>query len=168
MIRSLAVLAALSLSSVAVLAQDATPTQPPAADITIDPTATVDATPKSANLLTGLYATQATIEICAVAIEPATKQMMDADRGRMETALGMDAATASEAYAKVKADVETTTPDCADNSPDRIGVDAVTAAYAAQAAAAPATPPSPDAAAPVPAAEQTSPPPAAPAAPPAP
>ena len=44
----------------------------------------------------------------------------------------LDRATA---YAKVKADVEKTTPDCAEGSADRLGVDAVTAIYADRAVA---------------------------------
>ena len=61
----------------------------------------------------------------------------------LETSLAMDPATAESAYAKVKADVEKTAPDCADGSPDRIGVDAVTNIYKASAPAAGATPAAP-------------------------
>lgn len=142
MIRPFAALAVLALMSGASAAQEAAPA--PAPDIVIDPAAAIDTTPKQANMLTGFYATQAVIELCSVAIEPQIAEGMAADRVRLETALSMDAATAASAYARVKADVEKTEPDCTDGSPDRSGVDAVTAIYAAlpppDAPAAPAAP----------------------------
>lgn len=172
-IAALAVFAALTGAAVAQEAAPATPAPPAAPEIVIDPAAAIDTTPKQANMLTGFYATQAVIEICAVSIEPGVVAGMAADRGRLETALSMDTPTAEQAYAKVKADVEKTTPDCTDGSPDRIGVDAVTAIYKAQAApAAPAAATPVDAAAPAapaePAASATPAAPADPAAPVAP
>ncbi|MET3927166.1 hypothetical protein [Devosia sp. 2618] len=137
MIRPLAVLAISVLSLGAVMAQEAPLTTPAPADVVIDPAASVNTTPKQANMLTGFYATQAVIEICQLPIDPAVKAGMDADRQRLETALAMDASTAATAYTDVKADVEKTTPDCADGSTDRAGVDAVTAIYAAQNAPEP-------------------------------
>lgn len=141
MIRPFAALAVLALTLGAAVAQEAAPA---ATDIVIDPAATLNTTPKQANMLTGFYATQAVIELCAVAIEPNILEGMAADRARLETALSMDAPTAAAAYAQVKADVEKTSPDCTDGSPDRIGVEAVTAIYAAlpppSDAAAPAAP----------------------------
>lgn len=151
MIRPLAALAFLALGLGAATAQEAVPAQPAPADIVVDPAAKLDTTPKQANLLTGLYATKAVIEICAVTIDPKIAAGLDMDQKRLETSLGLDAASATEAYAKVKADVERTTPDCAEGSPDRASVDAVTAIYAAQAAA-PATPGTEAPAAPAPAA----------------
>lgn len=145
MIRPLAALALLSLTLSPALAQQAAPAAP--ADIVVDPAAKLNTSPKQANMLTGFYATQALIEICAIALEPDIVTGMAVDRSRLETALGLDVASAGATYAKVKAEVETTGPDCADGSPDRLGVDAVTAIYAAQAAA-PAMP-APTAAAPV-------------------
>jgi hypothetical protein len=139
MIRPLAALAVLALLTGSAVAQDAAAPAPPAAtDIVIDPAASLDTTPKQANMLTGFYATQAVIELCAVPIEPAIAEGMAADRVRLETALSMDAAAAAKAYGLVKADVEKTTPDCAEGSADRLGVDAVTAIYADLAAPAPA------------------------------
>ncbi|MGB3335585.1 MAG: hypothetical protein WBA73_00250 [Devosia sp.] len=147
MIRPFAALAVLALTlGGASVAQEAAPAPAPAVapEIVIDPAATLNTTPKQANMLTGFYATQAVIELCSVAIEPNIAEGMAADRARLETALSMDAPTAAAAYAQVKADVEKTSPDCADGSPDRIGVDAVTAIYAALPppadAAAPAAP----------------------------
>jgi hypothetical protein len=142
MIRPLAALATFALLSGAALAQEAAPTTAP--ENVVDPAASIDTTPKQANMLTGFYATQAVIELCAVAIEPTIAEGMAADRARLETALSMDATAAAAAYAQVKADVEKTTPDCADGSPDRAGVDAVTAIYAAlPPPAAPAEPAAP-------------------------
>ena len=142
MIRPFAALAVLAVLSGASVAQEVAPAAP--ADIVIDPTASLNTTPKQANMLTGFYATQAVIELCSVAIEPNIAEGMAADRARLETALSMDAAAAAAAYAQVKADVEKTQPDCAEGSPDRAGVDAVTAIYAAlpapDAPAAPAAP----------------------------
>jgi hypothetical protein len=129
MIRPFAALAVLALTLGASVAQEAAPAAAP--EIVIDPAATLNTSPKQANMLTGFYATQAVIELCAVAIEPKIAEGMAVDRARLETALGMDAATAGTAYAKVKADVEKTQPDCAEGSADRAGVDAVTAIYAA-------------------------------------
>jgi hypothetical protein len=138
MIRPLAALAVLALTLGASVAQDSAPAAAP--EIVVDPAASLNTTPKQANMLTGFYATLAVIEICAVSIEPDITAGMDADRQRLETALGMDAATAASAFAQVKADVEKTAPDCTEGSADRQGVDAVTAIYA-NLPAAPATPP---------------------------
>ena len=146
MIRPFAALAVLALISGTSVAQEAAPAMAPAApsDIVIDPAATIDTTPKQANMLTGFYATQAVIELCAIQIEPTITEGMAADRARLETALSMDAAAATSAYAQVKADVEKTQPDCAEGSADRAGVDAVTAIYAAlPPPAAPAEPAAP-------------------------
>ena len=149
MTRSLAALAAFALLSSVAVAQEAAPAAPAAsADIVVDPAATRPVNPKQTDMLTGFYATQAVIEICAVELEQGVRDGMAADRERLETALGMDAATASSAYDRVKADVETTSPDCAEGSPDRIGVDAVTAIYKAQATAPAAAAPAAAAAAP--------------------
>ena len=137
MIRPLAVLAVLALGLGSAAAQDLAPPAP--ADIVVDPAATVSAMPKQANMLTGYYATVAVIELCALSIEPEVFAGMNADKLRLERALSMDAATATEAYGKVKADVEKTSPDCTEGSPDRIGVDAVTAIYKAQPAPTAAT-----------------------------
>lgn len=145
MIRPLATLVFLAAGLAAVSAQEiapaapASPAAPAASDITINPAAPIDATPKQANLLTGMYATKAVIEICAVTLEAGVTNGMAVDQKRLETSLGMDAPTAEKAYAQVKADVEKTTPDCADGSPDRIGVDAVTNIYKASASAPAAT-----------------------------
>lgn len=156
MIRPLAALAVLALISGAAVAQEAAPTTAP--EIVIDPAASLNTTPKQANMLTGFYATQAVIELCSVSIEPNIAEGMAADRARLETALSMDATAAAAAYAQVKADVEKTQPDCAEGSADRAGVDAVTAIYAALPP--PDAPPAP--AAPQPGTVAT---PAAPAAP---
>ncbi|WEK04051.1 MAG: hypothetical protein P0Y65_17980 [Candidatus Devosia phytovorans] len=143
MIRTIAALATVALLSSTAMAQETLPADappPPAGDITIDPAASVDSTPRSANMLTGFYATKAVIEICALEIEPDVLAGMEADRARLETSLSMDAATAGNAYTQVKADVEKTTPDCAEGSTDRISVDAVTAIYKSQIAAGTQTP----------------------------
>ena len=124
MIRPLAVFAALTLISGTAIAQEVAPAAAP--DIVIDPDASLNTSPKQANMLTGFYATLAVIDICTITLEPDITAGMEADRKRLETALGMDPAMADAAYAQVRADVEKTTPDCADGSPDRSGVDAVT------------------------------------------
>lgn len=120
---------ALSLFAVAApLAQEATP--PVAApNIEVDPSAVIDNTPKQLDLLTGLYATQAVIEICAITVPADVNERMTRDRQRYESLLIMDAETASRAYASTKAEVEKTTPDCAEGSVDRQGVEAVLSAY---------------------------------------
>lgn len=157
MIRTFAALTLLALGTVSLAAQEAnTPAAPAApANIVVDPLAPIDTTPKNANLLTGLYATKAVIELCSVTVDPAVLDRMTADQRRFEAGMGMDAARGDTAYAGIKADVERTTPDCAEGSPDRQSVDAVVSLYGNQGAAAapPVTPAAP-----------TTPPPAAPAA----
>ena len=153
MIRPIAALAVMTLLTGTAMAQEAAPATPAPADIVVDPAANLSPAPKQANMLTGFYATQAVIELCSLEIEQPVLDGMAADRARLETALSMDATTAETAYARVKADVETTTPDCTDGSPDRMSVDAVTAIYEAQvpppgaeapaAGATPATPATP-------------------------
>jgi hypothetical protein len=138
MIRPLAALVFLAAGLGAASAQEVAPATPQApADVVVDPTAEINATPKQQNLLTGMYATKAVIEICALTVEQGVINGMNADQKRLETTLLMDAPTAEKAYAVVKADVEKTQPDCAEGSPDRIGVDAVTDIYKGQSAAAP-------------------------------
>lgn len=164
MIRPIAALAIFAVLTGGSIAQEAAPAAPaPAApaDVVIDPAASLNTSPKQANMLTGFYATQAVIELCSLTIEKPVLDGMAADRTRLEGALAMDAATGEKAYELVKADVEKTKPDCTDGSTDRISVDAVTAIYKAQAPAAGATPAAPATPA-VPAEPAT---PAAPAAP---
>ena len=122
-----------------------TPSIPAPSDVVVNPAAPINATPKQANLLTGMYATKAVIEICAISLEDGVINGMDADQKRLETSLAMDAPTAEKAYAQVKADVEKTTPDCAEGSADRLGVEAVADIYkssttASSPAAVPAAP----------------------------
>ena len=152
MIRSIAALAVFAVLTGAAVAQEAAPAVPAATDIVVDPAAQFNTSPKQANMLTGFYATQAVIELCSLTVEPAVAEGMAADRARLETALSLDIPSAEKAYTQVKADVEKTTPDCADGSTDRISVDAVTAIYKAQAAAV-----GPAAATPVEAATPTTP-----------
>ena len=117
MIRPLAALAFLAIGLGAATAQDALPAQPAPSDIVVDPAAPIDTTPKQANLLTGLYATRAVIELCSVTVAENVLAGIDIDQKRLETGLGMDAATAEKAYVQVKSDVEKTTPDCARRQP---------------------------------------------------
>ena len=138
MIRSLAVLAFVAAGLGSVAAQEiapAAPAAPSAADIVVNPAAVVSNTPKQANMLTGLYATRAVIELCSVTIEPDVLSGIEADQARLEQSLNMDTPTGATAYAKVKADVEKTSPDCAEGSVDRASVDAVVSIYANQPAA---------------------------------
>ena len=130
MLRFLAASAALAVALSTVQAQEAVPATPAPATVSIDPAASVDATPKQVNLLTGLYATRAVLEICAVTVAEEASTRMNNDQKKFEAGLGMDAAAATEAYAKVKADVERTTPDCAEGSTDRANAEAVVSIYA--------------------------------------
>jgi hypothetical protein len=136
MLRPLLLAAVLLVPATAIQAQEAapaapaTPTTPAPAEIQIDPAAPVNTTPKQANLLTGLYATKAIIEICAITVDENATTRMNNDQNRFETGLGMDEAAATEAYARVKADVERTTPDCAENGTDRQNAQAVISIYA--------------------------------------
>ena len=123
----------LALLATAATAQEATPPAAPA-EIVIDPAANTAQPSKSTSLLTGLYATQATIELCAITVDPAIAAGMAADRQRLELSVSLDTPSAANAYAKVKADVERVGVDCAEGSPDRQSVDAVMAVYAQLAA----------------------------------
>lgn len=117
----------LALSLAGAHAQEAAAPQ-----ITVDPLAIVDAMPQQGMLLTGLYATQATIELCSVpVIEPGTTAM-NAHRRQLESELRMDEATATAAYAAIKGDVEKAGVDCAEGSPDRAQADEVIAIYTGQ------------------------------------
>jgi hypothetical protein len=135
------VLTVLALGFLPAMAQDATPATdaaPATQNIVIDPAARLPNTSRQTNLLTGFYATLAVIEICALPLADEIKAGMTGDRRRLEASVGLDAVKAGQAYAKVLADVRSTSPDCAQGSPDRASVDAVTAIYAAASAAAPA------------------------------
>jgi len=138
MIRTTAAALVLALAaSTTSLAQEAT-TPPADTQVTVDPSANVRALPKAVDILTGLYATLATVEICEIALDPAIEAAIDADRASMEASAAFDQPTGEKAYQAVLADVRKTNPDCAEGSPDRQGVDAVTAVYAGRTAAAPA------------------------------
>ena len=127
----------LTLTLAAAQAQEA----PAAPNITVDPLAIVDAMPQQGMLLTGIYATQATIELCSVTvIEPGTAAM-SAHRRQLESELRMDADTAAAAYTAIKGDVEKSGVDCAEGSVDRKQADEVIALYTGSAqTAAPAQP----------------------------
>jgi hypothetical protein len=138
MIRTPAAALLLALAATtATFAQEATTTAPADTQVTVDPNANVRALPKAVDVLTGLYATLATVEICEITLDPAIASAIDADRASMEAAAAFDQPTGEKAYQAVLADVRKTNPDCADGSPDRLGVDAVTAVYASRTAAAP-------------------------------
>ncbi len=135
MIRPILALGFLAAGLSVALAQEVAPA-PATSNVVVDPAAAIDATPKQANLLTGMYATKAVMEICAISFEEGVINGMNADQKRLETSLAMDAPTAEKAYAEVKADVEKTAPDCAEGSPDRVGVEAVANIYKSSAPAA--------------------------------
>ena len=135
MIRPILALGFLAAGLSVAVAQEVAPV-PATSNVVVDPAAAIDATPKQANLLTGMYATKAVIEICAISFEEGVINGMNADQKRLETSLAMDAPTAEKAYAEVKADVEKTAPDCAEGSPDRVGVEAVANIYKSSAPAA--------------------------------
>lgn len=139
----LGLVALLGLGFGAAQAQEAAPAVPAATDapaapanVVIDPAADVSKASKQSSLLTGFYATQAVIELCALPVDDAIKTGMAGDLRRLEASVGLDEASGATAYAKVKADVEKTKPDCAEGSTDRASVDAVTAIYAEAAAKA--------------------------------
>ncbi|KKB85331.1 hypothetical protein VW29_06690 [Devosia limi DSM 17137] len=129
---ALAVLLALvgTTAAFAQAAAPAAPTVPAAPEISIDPAAGLAAATDSTEVLTGLYATRAVIEICAIEVPEATTTAMTADQIRFERKMGWDPATALQAYGGIKASVQSTNPDCTDGSPDRQGVDAVLSVYA--------------------------------------
>jgi hypothetical protein len=130
MIRSLAIAAFVLATASAGYAQEASTTTPAPTDIQIDPSATINVMSKQANMLTGIYATQAVIDICAITVPEPVATRMGNDRKRFETGVGLDATGATEAYDKVKTSVTATTPDCAEGSPDRKNVEAVLSLYA--------------------------------------
>jgi len=101
-----------------------------APEISINPAAGLATSTDPTQLLTGLYATKAVIELCAIEVPAATATAMTADQIRYERKMGWDPATALQAYGGIKTSVESTSPDCAEGSADRQGVDAVLAVYA--------------------------------------
>ena len=130
MIRSLAIAAFVLATASAGYAQEASTTTPAPTDIQIDPSAAINVMSKQANMRTGIYATQAVIDICAITVPEPVATKMGNDRKRFETGVGLAASGATEAYEKVKTSVTATTPDCAEGSADRKNVEAVLALYA--------------------------------------
>ncbi|MET3899456.1 hypothetical protein ABIB57_003411 [Devosia sp. UYZn731] len=130
MIRSLAIAAFVLATAGAGFAQEASTTTPAPTDIQIEPGATINVMSKQANMLTGIYATQAVIDICAITVPEPVATKMGNDRKRFETGVGLDATGATEAYDKIKTSVTATKPDCAEGSADRKNVEAVLALYA--------------------------------------
>lgn len=130
MIRPLAILAVLLATTGAGLAQEAATTTPAPTDIQIAPGAAIDVMPKQAKMLTGIYATQAIIDICSITVPEPVATKMGNDRARFEAGIGLDAAGAKEAYDKIKTNVASTSPDCAEGSADRKNVEAVLTIYA--------------------------------------
>ena len=127
--RKLLALLLVTLALPAAHAQEAAPK--PA--ITVDPLANITAMPKQGTLLTGLYATRATIEICAVPLIEPGATAMNAHQRQLETDLRLDETGAANAYAAVKADVEKAGVDCAEGSDDRKQADAVIGIYSGAA-----------------------------------
>jgi hypothetical protein len=130
MIRPLSILAVLLATTTMGFAQEASTTTPAATDIQVNPSANVNVMPKQADMLTGIYATQAVIDICAITVPEPVAAKMGSDRSRFESLIGLDAAGAVEAYKKIKDSVAATTPDCAEGSADRKNVEAVLTLYA--------------------------------------
>lgn len=110
------------------LAAGTTPSAPP--DIEVDAGATINTVSKKTSMLTGLYATQAVIDICSISVSGPVATRMGNDRTRFEAAIGLDASSAAEAYQKIKANVASTSPDCTQGSSDRQEVEAVLTLYA--------------------------------------
>lgn len=122
-------LSVIALTIAAPLAQEAAPAPAAAPTITVDPGAVVDVMPKQGQLLTGLYATQATIELCNITVAEPGVTAMNAHRRQLETDFRLEGESAVKAYEAVKADVEKAGIDCTEGSPDRQQTDAVIAVY---------------------------------------
>ena len=122
-------LCVLALTIAAPLAQEAAPAPDTPPKITVDPSAVVDAMPKQGQLLTGLYATQATIELCNITVAEPGVTAMNAHRRQLESEFHLEGETAQKAYDTVKADVEKAGIDCTEGSPDRQQTEAVIAVY---------------------------------------
>ena len=122
-------LSVLALTIAAPLAQEDTPAPATAPTITVDPGAVVDAMPKQGQLLTGLYATQATIELCNITVAEPGITAMAAHRRQLESDFHLEGESAVKAYETVKADVEKAGIDCAEGSADRQQTEAVIKIY---------------------------------------
>ena len=122
-------LSVLALTIGAPLAQEDTPAPATAPTITVDPGAVVDAMPKQGQLLTGLYATQATIELCNITVAEPGVTAMNAHRRQLESDFHLEGESAVKAYETVKADVEKAGIDCAEGSADRQQTEAVIKIY---------------------------------------
>lgn len=128
----IATLVAMSPAAAQQAAETSTPSASSTPSVTIDPRASLAVQPKQQTMLTGLYATQATLDLCAIApTEPATINM-NAHRRQLETGLGLDEAAGEKAYQAVRSDLEKAGVDCTETSPDRQQTDAVLAVYSGQ------------------------------------
>ena len=104
----------------------------PPAKVTVDPWAIVDSMPKQGRLLTGLYATQATLEMCSVDVPEPAATAMSAHRRQLESEMRLDDASGAAAYQAIKSEVEKAGVDCAETSADRQQAAAVIAIYSGQ------------------------------------
>ena len=88
------------------------------------------ATPQ--NLLNLLYVSDAMIEFCKIAVEPATATKMAADVTALEQQLGMDDAATKTARDEVKTNIATTKPDCSPTNENVMAIQGMLKDYAAQ------------------------------------
>ena len=88
------------------------------------------ATPQ--NMLNLLYVSDAMIDFCKIAVEPATATKMAADVTALEQQLGMDDATAKTARDGVKANIASTKPDCSPTNENVVAIQGMLKDYAAQ------------------------------------
>lgn len=136
-----AALASLALACSAVPAQQATipqfdaeleaPTANSAnpAPLPGEPVVSLNMPANPRDLLTGLYATKALIEVCEVSLTAEVSGAMEADEMRFLSQLGLDPQSAQASYGEILAATQTRNPDCAEGSADRAAVSEVVTVY---------------------------------------
>jgi hypothetical protein len=81
------------------------------------------------DLLTGLLATRALIEVCDVPLDINIASAMDTDQAAFAQRMQIAPEAVNASYAQIRTATETRGPDCADGSDDRQGIDAVVSVY---------------------------------------
>ena len=94
-----------------------------------EPVISINMPASPSDLLTGLLATRALIEICELPLDIAIGNAMDADQADFVARLQLAPDAADATYEQIRTATEARTPDCAEGSPDRQGVEAVLSAY---------------------------------------
>jgi len=81
------------------------------------------------DLLTGLLATRALIELCDVPLDINIASAMDTDQAAFAQRMEITPEAVNASYEQIRTATETRGPDCAEGSADRQGIEAVVSVY---------------------------------------